>query len=314
MEVETPILYPSAGGATAQAFETHARAFDADLRLRIAPELFLKQLVIGGMDRVFEVGKVFRNEGITPHHSPEFTMCEFYCAFATRDDLMKLTEELLRHIVVATTGSAVLHLPAELAGGSAVAIDFDEPFRVVSVPDAIEAKIGRPLPHPESPTAVEELNDIVRELGDECPAPLTVSRLIDRLIGILLEPECVQPTFLCDHPVALSPLARQQQERPGFASRFELFVGGRELCNAYAELNDPAEQRARFERQDKDRGLGDSEAHAMDGAYCEALRYGLPPTGGWGMGIDRLTMLLTGRHNIREVISFPVVKPRSASD
>ncbi|KAJ0401865.1 hypothetical protein P43SY_007799 [Pythium insidiosum] len=298
LEVETPMLFTAAGGAAAQPFVTRSRALGKDLYLRIAPELFLKQLVIGGFDRVFEIGKVFRNEGIDATHNPEFTICEFYQAYADYHSLMDTTEEMLCGIVQDVTGS----LRTE--------IDFTPPFRRLPIKETLEECLGESLPDLDGPDAVPNLLAICQRHKVECGPPHTAARLVDKLIAHFIEPMCINPTFLYNHPRCMSPLAKAHRDQPGVTERFELFVAGKELCNAYTELNDPFDQRDRFAAQQADQQRGDQEAHSKDDDFCLALEYGLPPTGGFGIGIDRLVMLLSGNAHIREVIMFPAMKPR----
>ncbi|KAF0683472.1 Aste57867_24506 [Aphanomyces stellatus] len=260
VEVETPILCTAAGGAAAKPFTTESRALNTELYLRIAPELYLKQLVIGGLDRVFEIGKVFRNEG--------------------------------SYILTNENGT----------------IDFTPPFKRISVIGGIEEHVKEPLPSMDDPELISKLLDICSRHNVHCPTPHTAPRILDSMVGEFLEPHCVNPTFLIDHPAILSPLAKSHPINVHLTERFELFVGGKELCNAYTELNDPDEQRLRFQSQLADRNLGDQEAHVKDEAFCTALEYGLPPTAGFGIGIDRLVMLLSGMTHIREVILFPTMK------
>ncbi|KDO33884.1 lysyl-tRNA synthetase [Saprolegnia parasitica CBS 223.65] len=302
IEVETPILCTAAGGAAANPFTTTSRALHTDLFLRIAPELYLKQLVIGGMDRVFEIGKVFRNEGVDQSHNPEFTMCEFYQAYADYNTFMTTAEDMLSGLVQSVNGS----YNVEWNGQS---IDFSPPFKRISILEGLEEALGEPLPAMDDPELVPKLLAICDARDVVCPKPHTPARVIDCLIGEYLEPQCVNPTFLIHHPALLSPLAKAHRDDPLVTERFELFVGGKELCNAYTELNDPDEQRERFATQTKDRETGDTEAHVKDEAFCHALEFGLPPTAGFGIGIDRLVMMLTGMPHIREVILFPTMKP-----
>nr|CCA26242.1 lysyltRNA synthetase putative [Albugo laibachii Nc14] len=312
LEVETPMLFASAGGATAEPFVTKSRALGNDLYIRIAPELFLKQLVIGGFNRVFEIGKVFRNEGIDATHNPEFTICEFYQAYADYETLMQTAEEMLSEIVKSVTGTAILKFPASAecdANEESVEIDFTPPFRRLSICPTLEKALGEPLPDLESDCAAQKLLNHCHTHGINCPQPHTVPRLLDRLIGHFIEPMCIHPTFVYNHPKCMSPLAKDHRQFKGLTERFELFVAGKELCNAYTELNDPDIQRERFEAQLENKERGDREAHQMDEDYCKALEYGLPPTGGFGIGIDRLVMLLTGKHHIRESILFPAMRP-----
>ncbi|TMW62361.1 hypothetical protein Poli38472_009854 [Pythium oligandrum] len=317
IEVETPVLFTAAGGAAAQPFVTRSRALGKDLYLRIAPELFLKQLVIGGFDRVFEIAKVFRNEGIDATHNPEFTMCEFYQAYADYHSLMDTAEEMVSGIVKEINGSLQVPYPVESAQNDAgdeeqtmVNIDFRPPFRRLPITETLEECLGESLPDVNGPDAIEHLLQLCHRHNIECSPPHTAARLVDKLISHFIEPQCVNPTFLYNHPQCMSPLAKAHREQPGVTERFELFVAGKELCNAYTELNDPFDQRERFASQQADQHRGDNEAHTKDEEFCHALEYGLPPTGGFGIGIDRLVMLLTGQEHIREVIMFPAMKPR----
>ncbi|DBA04285.1 TPA: hypothetical protein N0F65_002047 [Lagenidium giganteum] len=319
LEVETPMLFTAAGGAAAQPFVTHSRALGKDLYLRIAPELFLKQLVIGGYDRVFEIGKVFRNEGIDATHNPEFTICEFYQAYTDYSTLMDTAEEMLTDIL----SPQPLHMPLRLLrcsfneDGAATEqfgeIDFTPPFRRLPIRETLEECLGEPLPDLNSDESIPKLLELCARHHIDCPQPHTNARLIDRLIAHFIEPMCINPTFLYNHPQCMSPLAKSHREHEGVTERFELFVAGKELCNAYTELNDPFEQRERFATQQLDQQRGDDEAHSKDEEFCTALEYGLPPTGGFGIGVDRLVMLLTRNAHIREVIMFPAMKPRPSA-
>eukprot|EP01132_Coremiostelium_polycephalum_P001939 gene1939-2374_t len=308
LEVDTPILSTNVGGANAKPFKTHSNSLNLDLFLRISPELFLKQLVISGFDKVFEIGKQFRNEGIDLTHNPEFTTCEFYQAYADYNTVMNLTEDLLSKMVYHITGSYKIPLPSN----PEQILDFTPPFKRISFVETIESMVGRKLPENlVSYDCLDELLDICRENGIHCKAPYTPTRILDEMASHLLEPLCTQPTFICDHPLAMSPLAKIHRSKPRSTERFELFVGGKELVNAYSELNDPKEQRNRFLAQSQDRITGDDEAQILDEGYCNALEFGLPPTGGWGLGIDRLCMLLSGTTTIKDVILFPTMKPLS---
>ncbi|KAG2184467.1 hypothetical protein INT43_000376 [Umbelopsis isabellina] len=304
LEVETPILSTLAGGANAKPFATTAHALDMEMQLRIAPELYLKQLVIGGLDRVYEIGKQFRNEGIDADHNPEFTTCEYYQAYGNLENLLADTETMIRSMVKHIRGT----LQVQLRDGTTV--DFASPFRRLNVLDEIERKTKRQLPNLNSKDSVTALLDICREQHIHVPQPHTISRILDKLISGLIEPDCVQPTFLLGHPLVMSPLAKDSvdQQNRHVAARFELFVATRELVNAYEELNDPDEQRKRFVSQQQDRLDGDGEAQEADHRFCDAIEYGLPPTAGWGMGIDRVVQLLTENHHIREVLAFPIVR------
>jgi lysyl-tRNA synthetase class 2 len=315
LEVETPMMNLIAGGANARPFKTHHNDLKLDMFLRIAPELYLKQLVIGGLDRVFELGRVFRNEGIDLTHNPEFTSCEAYLAYADYRDWMELTEELLSGLVKCLTGGYVVTYHPQGPEGPAVRIDFSPPFRRLSMMQELEGILGRKLPEPTTlhlPEAQAALDVLCRELGVECSAPRTTSRLLDKLVGEYLESQCQNPTFICDHPQIMSPLAKRHRSLPGLTERFEMFAAHKELVNAYTELNDPFDQRERFAQQARDKGQGDDEAQVLDEAFCVALEHGLPPTAGWGLGIDRLTMFLTDCNNIKEVLLFPAMRPLDA--
>ncbi|ORX45113.1 lysyl-tRNA synthetase [Hesseltinella vesiculosa] len=301
VEVETPVLVANAGGASAKPFTTKANALSMELSLRIAPELFLKELVIGGLDRVYEIGKQFRNEGIDADHNPEFTTCEFYQAYGNLDSLMDDTETLLSGMVKHITGNNSVEKNNET-------IRFDRPFARIDVTGYLDNHFGLQTDSVSSMDA-KALKLLCIDNGIPIQHPFTEARILDKIISTIIEPQCIQPTFLFNHPLSLSPLAKDYYHNGNrVAARFELFVGKKEIVNAYEELNDPAEQRLRFEQQQHDRQQGDFEAPAPDMAFCEALEYGLPPTAGWGMGIDRLVQLLTGKQHIREVISFPLVR------
>lgn len=303
VEVETPVLAPRVGGAAALPFMTTCRALDAEMFLRIAPEIQLKTLVIGGLERVYEIGKQFRNEGIDASHNPEFTTLEFYQAYADFEQLVETTELLLHQVVTDVAGSSLV---PNLPGAEPAVLDFAPPFRRLSIIPALEEALGQPLPDLADSGAVDTLVALCDACGIPVPPPHTVPVLVDRLVGELVEPQCVQPTFLCDHPIEMSPLAKEHPTKPGCAQRFELFVNGKELCNAYQELNDPDEQRRRFAAQQADRDRGDREVALPDEPYCQALEYALPPTVGFGLGVDRLVMLLTQQRHIRDVIAFPM--------
>ena len=303
IEVETPMMQTLAGGAAARPFETFHEALGIPLYLRIAPELFLKRLVVGGMDRVFEINRNFRNEGISTRHNPEFTMLEFYQAYSDYWDLMDLTEEMLARVVEEVTGSLQMDF-----GGST--IDFSR-FQRYSMVDAVqEFWKGEDSPSPDQLCDQEGVTAALQRTGVGVPPGAGWGKLLGLLFEAVAEEQLVQPTFIYDFPAELSPLSKTKDEDPRFAERFEIFVGGLEIGNAYSELNDPAEQRQRFEEQRGARERGDDEAHLMDHDYIQALQYGMPPTAGEGIGIDRLVMLLTDSSSIREVILFPHLKPR----
>jgi len=299
-EVETPVLNHELGGATARPFVTHHNALDVDLYLRIALELHLKRLVVGGFERVFEIGRVFRNEGIDTSHNPEFTMLEAYQAFADYHDMMELTERLVVAAArAARDGDTVL----DIVG---LRVDLAEPWPRATMVDLIREHAGVDI-HPSMPTdaARAVLDGLQLSYRDERGA----GRLTHEVYDQLVEPKLIRPTFVLDHPRETSPLARAHRDDPTLVERFEVVANGSELANAYSELNDPIDQRGRFEAEARARAAGDAEAGTVDDDYLRALEFGLPPTGGMGLGIDRLTMLLAGVTSIREVILFPTLKP-----
>lgn len=283
-----------------------------DLYMRVAPELYLKMLVAGGLDRVYEIGKQFRNEGIDLTHNPEFTTCEFYMAYADYFDLIEITEKLVSGMVMSIHGSYKIKYHPDGPDGEEVEIDFTPPFKRVPMLKTLEAILKVKFP-PADQLATKETNQFFDKLcithQVECPAPRTTARLLDKLVGEFLEEDCINPTFICDHPQLMSPLAKYHRSEPGLTERFELFVMKKEVANAYTELNDPFDQRERFAQQAADKAAGDDEAQLVDENFCMALEYGLPPTGGWGLGIDRLAMFLTDNNNIKEVLLFPAMKP-----
>jgi lysyl-tRNA synthetase, class II len=302
LEVETPVLQPIYGGAAARPFTTHHNALDTTLYLRIADELYLKRLIIGGFERVYEIGKDFRNEGIDRSHNPEFTMLEFYQAFADYEEMMALVEEMLSEVVTEALGAPVLsHEGAE--------IRVEAPFRRVPFLEALGEKLGED-PHGLSD---EELRDHLEERTGEALKDAGRGRLLDKLFQALVEPGLIQPTFVVDYPVELSPLAKLKRGEPRLTERFELFVAGRELANAFSELNDPLDQRSRFEAQALLREAGEDETHPLDEDFLRAMEYGMPPTGGVGIGIDRLIMLVADQPSIRDVILFPTLRPEEGS-
>ena len=302
LEVETPVLQSLYGGASARPFVTHHNALDMPLFLRIADELYLKRLIVGGFERVYEIGHDFRNEGMDRSHNPEFTMLEWYQAYADYRDVLAMFEELLTGLVQATLKT--VHLVRQ-----GVTLDFTAPYRRTSFVDGIRATSGIDVL-----TATEdELRSWLRTQGEPADAVATMSggRLLDEVFKVSLEPTLVQPTFVLDYPRALSPLAKAHRDDPRLTERFEFFVLGRELANAFSELNDPDDQRGRFEDQVLQRAAGDDEAQQFDADYIRALEFGMPPTGGIGVGIDRLVMLLADEASIRDVILFPAMRPEA---
>ncbi|OZJ05476.1 hypothetical protein BZG36_01608 [Bifiguratus adelaidae] len=308
LEVETPILSSQSGGANAQPFVTTAHALDMSMQLRIAPELYLKQLVVGGFDKVFEIGKQFRNEGIDADHNPEFTTCEFYYAYANLETLYSLTEDMVKDVAKSISRCS----PENAAEAIPPVLDLSKSFRRLHVLDELERVLGPlpPLDNTSESDAIQALLDLAASHNLTIPKPHTLTRVLDKLISEYIEPQCIEPTFLYGHPVCMSPLAKAMTDNRGrlVSARFELFLQGKEIVNAYEELNDPQEQRERFAKQQLDRQSGDVEAQLPDAAYCDALEFGLPPTAGWGMGIDRLVAILTGAKHIREVLAFPVLR------
>ncbi|MBI1722844.1 MAG: lysine--tRNA ligase, partial [Gemmatimonadetes bacterium] len=298
LEVDTPILQPLYGGASARPFVTRYQALDADFYLRIADELYLKRLIVGGIERVYEIGRDFRNEGMDRLHNPEFTMLECYAAYWDYTDVMELVEAMVRQVVREVTGGTTLH-----ARGKAV--DLAGAWRRVGFVELVKEQSGVDLRRANDAALAAAL----KERGLEPDVTLGRPRLIDQLFGLTVEPHLEQPTFIVDYPIEVSPLAKPKRGDPTLAERFELFIGGYELANAFSELNDPDDQRARLEAQGARRAAGDEEAQAVDEDYLRALEYGMPPTGGLGLGIDRLTMLVTGERSIRDVILFPALRP-----
>ena len=300
MEVETPIMQPLAGGATAKPFRTHHNALDLDLFLRIAPELYLKRLLVGGFEKVFELNRSFRNEGIDTRHNPEFTMCEFYWAYATFEDLMNFTERLFAHLALAACGSTVVPYQGQeidLTPGH---------WKRLSFYDSL-TEIGGHLP--DFYNDYNKVRNYIRERGEKAADSESLQKLQAKLFDLDVEGKLIQPHFIYHYPTEISPLSRRNDQRPEITDRFELFITGRELSNAFSELNDPVDQRLRFEEQVREREAGDDEAHSMDEDYLRALEYGMPPAAGQGVGIDRLVMLLTDSASIREVILFPLLRP-----
>lgn len=301
MEVETPMMQVLAGGALARPFKTHHKALDIDLYMRIAPELYLKRLTVGGLDRVYEINRNFRNEGISTMHNPEFTMLEFYMAYADYNVLMDLTEELLTSLAKKILGKE------DLAYGDKTIV-LKTPWRRLPMKDALIELGGVPA---EVLDDDERLRAKAMELKIKDAATLSKGKLWGELFDELVEDQLINPVFITEYPRELSPLSKRKPDNPEIVERFELFIGGMEVANAYSELNDPADQRARFEEQLRAHEAGDQEAHSMDEDYVTALEHGMPPTGGEGIGIDRLTMLFADARSIREVILFPLLKPKA---
>ena len=299
MEVETPIFHPIPGGANARPFTTHHNALDLDLFLRIAPELYLKRLTVAGFEKVFEIGRVFRNEGVSTRHNPEFTMLELYEAYADYQDIMCLVEELVEHLAIELTGSTVLSVGDR-------ELDVAKPWRRATMTELIEESIEVSV---TLETPVEEL----REIASQHEVPIKDSygpgKLILEIFEKTTESSLWDPVYVTDYPIEVSPLAREHRSNPGMTERFEAIVAGRELCNGFSELVDPEQQRIRFENQAAQNADGDNEAMLVDEDYLRALEYGLPPTGGVGIGMDRLAMLLTGATSIRDVVLFPTLRP-----
>src|SRR5689334_8801246 len=299
LEVETPMMQPIAGGAAARPFVTHHNALDIELYLRVAPELFLKRLLVGGFDRVFELNRNFRNEGISVRHNPEFTMVEFYQAYATFDDLMHLTEELFTSLAREVNGSL------QLTYGDH-AIDLTPPWRRLSIAEAISAHAG--VTNDEVST-LDGLRRFAGKHNVHLDVKLPYGNALVEVFEAAAEAKLIQPTFITGYPIEVSPLARKNDQNPIMVDRFELYIGGRELANAFSELNEPTDQRQRFVEQMRARAAGDDTANPIDDDYIRALEYGMPPAAGEGVGIDRLVMLLTNSASIRDVILFPLLRP-----
>ncbi len=299
LEVETPMMHAIAGGAAARPFITHHNALDLPLYLRIAPELYLKRLLVGGMERVYEINRNFRNEGISTKHNPEFTMLELYQAYANYHDMMQIMEELVAKVAQDVTGS----LKVEYQGET---LDFTPPWNRISMLEAVEKALGSSV----NGLKISQLRALAEESGIKLEEEATIATIINEVFEQKVEPTLIQPTFVYDYPVEISPLAMRKADEPELTERFEAFVYGRELANAFSELNDPIDQRQRFEEQAKERESGNEEAQAMDYDYIHALEYGMPPAGGLGIGIDRLVMLMVDAASIRDVILFPLLRPR----
>jgi lysyl-tRNA synthetase class 2 len=299
MEVETPVLLPEATGATARPFTTHHNALDLDMQLRIATELYLKRLVVGGLEKVYEIGRIFRNEGVDGTHNPEFTMLESYEAFADYHDIMELVEEVVVACAVVATGSSELVYQGK-------DLDLSGPYRRVTMLDLVNETVAADI---DFDTPRSELVDLALSHGIKPEEHWGAGKIIEALFDEFVEPLLWEPTFVTEHPIETSPLSRVHRSKPNVTERFELFIAGSEYANAFSELNDPFDQRSRFEAQARAKAAGDDEAHPIDEDYIRALEYGMPPTGGLGIGVDRLVMLLTDNSHIREVILFPTMRP-----
>jgi len=326
VEFETPILNQIAGGAMAKPFTTHYNAYNQEVFMRIAPELYLKRLVVGGFDRVFEIGKLFRNEDADLTHNPEFTTCEFYEADADVYDVMERTEDMISGLVQhlrakeeltfktkdgkdhsCSSSETVFHTQ----DGECHLINWAKPWKRVEMIPALESATGEKFPagdQLETPETNAFLRRLLKKMDVQCLEPLTSARMIDKLVGECIESKCINPTFITEHPQIMSPLAKAHPTKPGLTARFEAFVCTKEIVNAYSELNDPFEQRKRFEEQARQKAQGDDEAQLVDENFMKGISYGLTSTGGWGLGIDRLAMFMSDHFNIREVIAFPYMK------
>jgi lysyl-tRNA synthetase class 2 len=297
LEVETPMMQSIPGGATARPFKTHHNALDMDLFLRIAPELYLKRLLVGGFERVYEINRNFRNEGISTRHNPEFTMLEFYLAYADYRDLIEMTEQMISTVAVEVLGTTSVTYEGHIINLAPPwrKMTFLESLKEASVPDDVLAD-------------AEKAREYAKKLGAQLKGGEPLGKLWNELFEALVEPSLIQPTFITDYPTDISPLSKKREDDSSFVERFELFVVGREMANAFSELNDPVDQKERFLKQVTEREAGDDEAHQMDDDFIRALEYGMPPAAGEGIGIDRLVMLLTGSASIRDVILFPQMK------
>jgi lysyl-tRNA synthetase, class II len=300
LEVETPMLHAIAGGAAARPFITHHNALDMELYMRIAIELHLKRLIVGGLEKVYEIGRVFRNEGVSTRHNPEFTMIELYEAYADYRDIMALTENLIAHIAQEVLGTTTIQY-------GEYEVELKPEWQKIHMVDAVKQHTGVDF---WKEMGVEEARVLAKENGIDIKDSMEVGHIINEFFEQRVEDKLIQPTFIFGHPVEISPLAKKNPEDPRFTDRFELFIVGREHANAFTELNDPIDQRERFEAQLKEREQGNDEAHMMDDDFIEALEYGMPPTGGLGIGIDRLIMLLTNSPSIRDVLLFPSMRHR----
>ncbi len=298
LEVETPMLVPNAGGAAARPFETHYNALDEDVKLRISLELYLKRLIVGGLERVYEIGRVFRNEGLDTRHNPEFTLMELYQAYTDYHGMMDLTENMLRYVAQEVCGTTAVPYSGEI-------LDLGKPFERITMVDAVKKYAGVDFDQIPDTEAARKLAD---EKGVHYEARHAKGDILNLFFEEFVEEHLIQPTFVMDHPVEISPLTKRKPDKPDYVERFELFIYGRELCNAYSELNDPIDQRERFRAQEAALAAGDEEANTTDEDFMNALEIGMPPTGGIGYGIDRLVMLLTDSPAIRDVLLFPTMK------
>ncbi|MGE5558587.1 MAG: lysine--tRNA ligase [Bacillota bacterium] len=299
MEVDTPVLSVVAGGGHARPFNTHHNALDLDLNMRIALELYHKRLLVGGFDRIYEIGKCFRNEGISTRHNPEFTMMELYQAYADYEDMMKLVEEMFSHVALEVLGGMKITYQG-------MELDFTPPWPRISMLEAVKKYAGVDWREVKSH---EEAAALAEAKGIKAGTRMTKGMVLDEICSEFVEPNLIQPTFLIDYPVEISPLAKQKEDNPELTYRFEAFIFGRETANAFTELNDPVEQRKRFMQQAREKAQGNEEAMVWDEDFLQALEYGMPPAGGLGVGIDRLAMLLTDAPSIRDVILFPLMRP-----
>ncbi|CAG9473146.1 lysine--tRNA ligase, putative [Plasmodium vivax] len=313
IEVETPTMNLVAGGASARPFITHHNDLDLDLFLRIATELPLKMLIVGGIDKVYEIGKVFRNEGIDNTHNPEFTSCEFYWAYADFYDLIKWSEDFFSSLVMHLFGTYKILYNKDGPEKDPVEIDFTPPYPKVSIVEELEKLTNTKLEQPyDSPETINKMINLIKENKIEMPNPPTAAKLLDQLASHFIENKYPnQPFFIIEHPQIMSPLAKYHRSKPGLTERLEMFICGKEVLNAYTELNDPFKQKECFSAQQKDREKGDAEAFQFDASFCTSLEYGLPPTGGLGLGIDRIAMFLTNKNCIKDVILFPTMRPAS---
>ncbi len=298
LEVETPVLQPIYGGAAARPFITHHNALDFDFYLRISDELYLKRLIVGGFEGVYEISKDFRNEGMDKSHNPEFTMLELYVSYKDYNWMMDLVEKMIHSVALTVTGGARVKVGEN-------GIDFTPPWKRITMLDSIREITGEDL----AGKSEDELAAIAKKHRVEVERSMGAGKIIDAIFSGLVEPTLIQPTFITDYPIEMSPLAKRHRSKPGLVERFELMCNGHELANAFSELNDPLDQRSRFEDQAKLKARGDEEAMVIDEDFLRALEYGMPPTAGLGIGIDRLTMVLTDRESIRDVIFFPQMKP-----